>query len=177
MPTTTSSTALLSWTQLDARLSDTQRLRVSVSADPRDTDHADLTAFTPAASAPRVEQGGWSTGVSDMITARGILVDVRGVVAARARPRCRLYGADAYVMSHQLVEGSYFDQQDRRATRMDGGARLTWSPTAHQAVMIGASVSRSSLDQLVEGSSITMLRSDASVARTITFLARPQAHR
>ena len=33
--------ALLSWTQVDATLNDAQRLRVSMSADPRRTDHAD----------------------------------------------------------------------------------------------------------------------------------------
>ena len=39
-------TALLSWTQFDAVLSAAQRLRVSVGADPRSTDHAGITAFT-----------------------------------------------------------------------------------------------------------------------------------
>lgn len=167
--------ALLSWTQLDARLTDTQRLRVSVSADPRNTDRANVTAFTPSSAAPRLEQGGWSAGVSDSITARGVLVELRASTLwtqAAVTP----HGTTEYVMSHQLADGSYFDLQDRRATRIEAGGRVTWSPTRRQVATVGATVDRSSLDQRVQGSDITMLRSNGDVARTISFLPGAQAH-
>jgi hypothetical protein len=50
----------LSWTQLDVQVSPAQHLIATVSFDPQRTDRANISAFTPAASVPRLEQGGWS---------------------------------------------------------------------------------------------------------------------
>ena len=161
-------TALLSWTQVDATLSPAQRLRVSISADPRQTDRANITAFTPAATSPRVNQGGWSAGASDAIVARGLLVDLRSSIM-RTRAAVTPQGNAPYVMTHELVEGNYFDRQDRMATRVETGGRLTWSPTPRQVVSLGVSLEHSVLDQTVAGAGITMLRSDGTVARNVAF--------
>jgi hypothetical protein len=167
--------ALLSWTQLDVTVSDSQRLRVFLSADPRSTDRANITAFTPAASAPRVQQGGWSTGVSDAITGSHVLIDLHASVL-HARAIVTPYGSDTYVLSHELATGSYFDRQDRRASRVEAGARLMWSPTPAQTITVGGTASQSGLDQSIDSAGLLMLRSDGSVARAIRFQPVGAAH-
>ena len=166
--------ALLSWTQVDARISDTQHVRVSVGADPRGTDRANITAFTPADATPRVEQGGWSAGVSDAIAVKHLFLELRAD-ALDTHVGVEPHGTDAYLMAHDLVHGSYFDTQDRRATRLEGGARLTWSPSSAHTVTGGASLATANLDQLVQGQTIQQLGSDGVLVRTIGFLPSPEA--
>ncbi len=166
--------ALLSWTQVDARISDTQHVRVSVGADPRATDRANITAFTPADATARVEQGGWSAGVSDAIAIQHLFLELRAD-ALDTHVGVEPHGTDAYVMQHDLVHGSYFDTQDRRATRLEGGARLTWSPSRDHIVTGGASVATTNLNQSVQGQTIQQRGSDATLVRTIEFLPSPAA--
>ena len=167
-------TALLSWTQVDARLSDTERVRVSVNADPRDTDRANITAFTTGDAAPGLKQGGWATSVSHTQTARNVLIELRGSylqTSAAVTPD----RDDPYVIAHELTTGSYFDRQDRSARRIEGGTRVTWPIGAHQTVTTGVTVTRTVADQFVQGAAITMLHSDGAAARAITFTPAPSA--
>lgn len=166
--------ALLSWTQIDTRISDTQHLRVSIGADPRGTDRANITAFTPADAMPRVEQGGWNAGISDAIAVKHLFLELRAD-ALDTHVAVDPHGTDPYVMGHDLVRGSYFDAQDRRARRVEAGARLTWSPSSAHAITGGASIAAATLDQSVQGQTIEQLGSDTSLLRTIEFLPSPTA--
>src|SRR5262249_13233226 len=70
--------ALMSWSQLDLRISDGQRATMMMSFDPQTSQHAGITAFTPAGTVPRVEQGGWRTGIADRFTlSPGALLEFR----------------------------------------------------------------------------------------------------
>jgi hypothetical protein len=168
-------TALLSWTQVDAQLSDRQRLRFSLAVDPRDTDRANVTAFTPAASAPRIKQGGWTAGVSDAITGRTVVLELRAS-AMRTGTSVTPYGSDPFTIGHELATGSYFDRQVRNGQRLESGAVGSWTPSDHQLVKAGATVDRSALDQSVAGAAIDLLRSDGSVTRSVAFGAAPPSH-
>jgi hypothetical protein len=161
-------TALLSWTQIDTRVTDTQRVRLTFSADPREVDHANVTAFTPSASAPRLQQGGWSSGVASTLTAHGVLLEFRAS-ALRTQASVTPSGHAPYVVSHALVTGSYFEEQDREAQRLESGARLTWSIGRSHLLTTGATIEHASLDQSFTSAPITMLRSDGSVAQRVTF--------
>jgi len=167
--------ALYSWTQVDAKLSASQRLRVSLGADPRHTDRANITAFTPSDSAPHVDQGGWTGRVSDAITAGHTVVELQASVldtAATVEP----HGSDPYIVSHQLASGSYFDLQDRRAQTVGGGMRVTWSPASGALITAGASINRARSDQTMDSGSVSMLRSDGSLSREISVL-QPSSER
>ena len=58
---------------------------MSVNADPRDTDRANITAFTTGDAAPGLKQGGWATSVSHTQTAGSVLVELRGRTCRRAQ--------------------------------------------------------------------------------------------
>ena len=167
--------ALLSWTQLDVRVSDAQRLRISVGADPRSTDRANITAFTPAAVMPRIGLGGWTAAVNDSLTARRTVVEF-GVSAMRPHLTVTPHGTEPYDMRHELVDGSYFDDEDREATRIEAGGRAVWSASAAHTVTAGANVSRAALDQTIDAHDIRQWRSDGTLARSISFLQTPPSH-
>jgi len=161
--------ALYSWTQVDARLTASQRLRVSVGADPRHTDRANITAFTPSDSAPRVNQGGWTGRVSDAITAGHALVELQASAldtAATVVP----HGFEPSVVTHELTEGSYFDQQDRNAQTIETGMRVSWSPAGGALITAGTSLNRASGTQVMGSRPVSMLRSDGGLAREISVL-------
>ena len=122
--------ALYSWTQVDARLSASQRLRVSVGADPRHTDRANITAFTPSNSAPQVDQGGWTGRVSDAITAGHTLVELQAsaldtaatVLPHGSEPSNRHTRADGWQLLRPAGSPRAHDR-NRRAGQLDAGER------------------------------------------------------
>jgi hypothetical protein len=166
--------ALLSWTQLDARPSDNQRLRVSLGADPRETNRANITAFTPAAATPAVRQGGWFASGSDSLTARGLLLQFEASVHG-THASVTPHGSDRYVVSHDLVTGSYFDRQNRLAARVETGGQVEWSTSRHE-FSAGGSLARGVLTQSLHDAAVGMLRSDGTPARVIEFVDTPAEH-
>ncbi|MFN7984348.1 MAG: carboxypeptidase regulatory-like domain-containing protein [Vicinamibacterales bacterium] len=167
--------ALLSWTQLDVRVSDAQRLRISAGADPRSTDRANITAFTPAAVMPRIGLGGWTAAVNDSVTTRKAVFEF-GVSTMRPHLTVTPHGSEPYDMHHDLVQGSYFDDAHREATRIEAGGRAVWPVSATHTVTAGAHVSRAVLDQTIEAHAIRQWRSDGTLARTISFLPALPSH-
>lgn len=163
---------LLSWTQVDTQLSQQHRLHVWFSADPRATDHGNVTAFTPAPTTPRIEQGGTSAGVSDRVAAGTFLIEVSAATLG-TRANVKPAGDQPYVMAHELTIGSYFDTQTRQARRSAGTARIEWSWSPRHTFTAGITVSRSWLNQAVTARDVLMLRSDGSVARAVSFASRP----
>jgi hypothetical protein len=167
-------TALLSWTQIDAQLDHRQRLRVSLGVDPRATDHANITAFTPAGSTPQLKQGGWTAGISDSIVASDFVLELRAS-SMRTGTTVTPYGADPFVVSHLLSSGSYFDSQERTGHRQTAGATASWTVAAHHFLKAGATLDDEQLDQQVSSSAIELLRSDGHLARTVGFSSVPHA--
>lgn len=161
-------TALLSWTQVDAQLTRSQHLRAFVGADPRQTDHANVTAFTPSESMPAVHAGGWNAGVSDAIVMGSALVEL-SASALETKSDVLSDGAGPYVLTHQLAVGNYFDNQQRHANREQVGSRITWPAGAHSQVTAGISVGYAQLSQAVQSRPIVMFESDGSIARTISW--------
>lgn len=161
--------ALLSWTQVDIRVNDAQHLRASLGADPRSTDRANITAFTPAGVMPRIGLGGWTAALTDSLVTRHAVFEF-GVSALRPHISVSPHGTDPYVMRHELVEGSYFDSEERQATRIEASGRIVWPASAAHAVTAGANISRSTLEQVVDGHDIEQWRSDDTLARTISFI-------
>ena len=162
-------TALLSWSQIDLQVSPSQRAIVSVSFDPQKTDRANITAFTPAASAPRLEQGGWSASVSDRLTLGASSLEMRGAVIHTGLlvvPG----GSATYELGHDLLRGNYFDHQDLHGRRLEAGATYTWTGSGDHVLQAGTSVGRAALDGLVESAPVDLLRGDGSLSRRITFL-------
>ena len=161
--------ALYSWTQVDAKLTTSQRLRVSIGADPRHTDRANITAFTPSDAAPHVDQGGWTGRISDAITAGRTLIELQAS-SLDTQATVQPHGSDPFVVTHQLTSGSYYDQQDRQAQTIGAGMRVTWSMAGGALITAGVSMNREQADQTMNSGPVSMLRSDGALSREISVL-------
>jgi len=167
--------SLLSWTQLDAKLSDRQHLRVSFGLDPQTTNHANITAFTPAPSMPRLDQGGWNASVAhDFAAPHGVLGAVRASVL-RSESTVTPPGSDPYLQGHEVLEGSYFDQQARHGERIEFGGFASRAYGQH-LVKVGVDVERNSLDNTDQAAPATLLRGDGTPSQTISFLSASAIH-
>jgi hypothetical protein len=163
-------TALLSWSQIDLQVSPSQRVIASVSFDPQKTDRANITAFTPAASAPRLDQGGWSASVSDRLTLGTSSLEMRGS-AIHTGLSVVPGGSATYELGHDLLRGNYFDHQDLHGRRLEAAATYSWMGSRGHLLQAGTSVGRTALDGLDQSAPVDLLRGDGTLSRRITFLA------
>ncbi|HEX3704275.1 MAG TPA: hypothetical protein VHU82_13165, partial [Vicinamibacterales bacterium] len=162
-------TALLSWSQVDLQLSPQQHAVVSVSLDPQNTDRANITAFTPAATVPSLAQGGWSATVADRVTiGRGSSLEVH-VSTIRTALTVAPNGDSAYLIGHDLTRGSYFDRQDLHGQRTEAVASYTWSGGHGHLLKVGGSAGRSTIDGADGSGPVDLLRSDGTTSQTIAF--------
>jgi hypothetical protein len=162
-------TALMSWSQVDVRASDSQHLMASVAVDPQSTDHARITAFAPAASVPRVDQPAWSAALGYDKTMRDSNLELQ-TSFVRSRLSVSPDGSQPYAVGHDLVSGSYFDRQDFQANRLTSSAVYTVSLRDAHLLRIGASAGRTSFSGTDTSAEVDLLRSDGTPSRSITFL-------
>lgn len=167
--------SVLSWSQLDAKLSNRQHLRVAFGLDPQTTNHANVTAFMPAPSMPQLDQGGWNASITDEFAApHGFLGSLRGA-ALRRQTSVRLPSSDPYLQGHERLAGSYFDGQSRHGERIEFGGSASRA-YRHHLLKAGVDVERNSLDNDDEAAPATLLRSDSTPSRTISFQRSPSIH-
>lgn len=169
-------TALLSWSQIDAQLSPAHRLTATLSFDPQSTDHARITAFTPATTVPRLDQGGWSTSIADRTVIGGTSTLELNASLIRTRSTATPDGSGPYQLQHDYLRGSYFDRQALRGERVEATASFTWTASAHHVARFGGSAGRGALDGSVQSAPVTLLRSDGTISRTVEFLAGGPVH-
>jgi hypothetical protein len=161
--------ALLSWTQVDAQFSPSRRLRLSLGADPQSTDHANITAFTPATSVPQLDQGGWTAAAAYEFTTRhGAAIALHSAMI-RTQSTVTPAGDEPYLIGHDGFRGDYFDRQDRRGERIEIGGSLSTAVSSHHIVTLGVSGDRAALDASDAATPVAMLRSDDTVARIVSF--------
>jgi outer membrane receptor protein involved in Fe transport len=166
-------TALMSWSQIDAQVSPTQHLLAMLSLDPQDNQHANVTAFTPTGTVPRVQQGGWRVGLADRLTtSAGPLVELKAS-AVRTRLNVTPDGSDPYTVGHDVTSGSYFDRQDLHALRREAGAGLTTPVSVHHLVKAGLTLSDSEIEGVDESRPVSYLRSDRTLSRQVAFETAP----
>ena len=159
----------LAWAELDANVSSTQRLRLALAFDQQHTDHAHITAFTPAASVPKLAEDGWSAMVSDhIVLGQNTTLDVNAALLT-TKLSVEPNGSGPYLLGHSLSNGAYFDEQSRRGRRAEAGAALTLMPTSRQILKVGGTVDQASLALVDNPSPVTLLRTDGSVSRNISF--------
>ena len=164
-------TALLSWTQLDAQVTSHQRLTATMSFDPQRTDRANITAFTPADTVPRVDQGGWSAALADRLTVGQGSLELRSSVI-RTGLTVQPNGTASYDLAHDVVRGSYFDDLVLHGIRSEASVVYAWSPSPAHLVKVGASADRATLDGTDASAPVELLRSDGSISRTMLFPSR-----
>jgi hypothetical protein len=161
--------ALMSWTQIDAQVSPSQHLVASWSADPQRTDRANVSAFAPSGAVPRLDRGGWSTGLSDRFTLGESATLEVGVGDVRTHLSVTPDGTAPYVVGHDLIQGSYFDRQELHGERTEATAVLSWTAPAGHLIRAGAEVGRLSIDGTGQAGVVDLLRSDGSPSLTIAF--------
>ncbi len=162
---------LASWTQLDLQVSPGQHLFTSFSFNPQNTDHANLTAFTPANSVPRLDRRASTAAVGDRLTfGEDAALELRANVI-RTGLTLTPVGSGPYEVAHDLTSGSYFDRQALHGARAEAGAVYSWTGPGGHFVKVGTSLGHADLNGSDVASPVTLLRSDGSIAQSITFLA------
>jgi hypothetical protein len=167
--------SLMSWSQIDARISATQHLRVSLGFDPQRTDHANITAFTPAGTTPRVEQGGWSASAADEFTIGRTAIELRGSVL-QAQTASTPDGVGPSVVAHDVFRGAYFDTNDREGQRIEAGGSVVLPLSRRHAFKIGGSVDRAAMDAAYVSAPVMMLNTGNSVVRIVSFRPGDPVH-
>jgi len=164
-------TTLLSWSQLDVQVSPRQHAVVSISRDPQSTDRANITAFTPAATVPQLQQGGWSVTAADRVTVgEGSSLEIQASTM-RTALTVTPNGTGIYEIGHDLTRGSYFDRQDLHAQRTQAVGSYTWTAARRHLVKVGGSGGHSTIAGSDGSSEVDLLRSDGTISRAITFAA------
>lgn len=167
-------TAVLSWSSLDWSISPNHRATLAVDVDPQTTDHNNITAFTPAATVPAFHRGGVRTSVSDRLVLGRATTLESNAQAADLPTRVTPDSTDPYLVAHDVTRGSYFNTQDRSASRVELAETLTHEvqqgPASQHIVKIGIDVADVGFHATNESSPIEMLRSDGSLARQIEFI-------
>ena len=162
---------LSSWTQLDFQASPGQHLFTSFSFNPQDTDHANLTAFTPADTVPQLDRRAFTAAVGDRLTfGEKATLELRANVI-RTGLTLTPVGSGPYEVAHDITSGSYFDRQDLNGARAEADAVYSWTGSNGHFVKLGTSFGHADLNGSDIASPVTLLRSDGSIAQSIAFLA------
>jgi hypothetical protein len=168
--------AVLSWTAVDALVSDAHRVVGWLSLDPQDTDHASLSAFTPIAAVPSTRQGGWRAAIVDRFVAGAHSSVESAVEVGRLRTEVTPAGTQQYVMDHDLFEGNYFNAQQRTATRLELAEKLTRviaSGAGGHTLTVGGHIAHVGFQGTDASAPVEQRRSDGLLARRIEFLGTP----
>src|SRR5262245_47642259 len=165
----------LFWAQLDGVVSSKQHVRFAVAADEQHTDHANITAFTPDTTVPKLAEDGWSAMLSDRLTlAHHATLEVNGSLL-RTQASVEPNGSGPYLLGHTLASGAYFDNQSRQGRRAEAGATLVVMPTSRQVLKMGGGVDRAVLNEADAPASVSLLRSGGSVSQTVGFQPAPRS--
>jgi hypothetical protein len=160
----------LSWSQLDASVSAAQHVRVAFAVDAQHTDHANITAFTPDTSVPKLAEDGWSVTLSDhFILPHNASLELRGSIL-NTESSVEPDGSAPYALGHQLAEGSYFDRQSRRGRRVETGVTWAFMPSTRQVLKVGGIIGQASLREAEDAAPVSLRRSDGSVSRILSFV-------
>jgi hypothetical protein len=165
-------TAALSWSSIDWSVSPNHRATIAVDVDPQTTDHNNITAFTPASTVPAFRRGGVRTLVSDRIVVGAETTLESNAQVAILPTRTTPDGADPYIVGHDVTRGSFFNTQDRSASRVELSETLTHeigSGVSQHTIKAGADVGAIGFHATNDSGPVEMLRSDGSIARVIVF--------
>jgi hypothetical protein len=166
----------LFWSQLDGNISSSQHVRFAFAFDEQHTDHAHITAFTPDTSVPKLAEDGWSTMLSDrLMLPHHVTLELNGSLL-RTESSVEPNGFGPYELGHSLASGAYFDDQSRRGRRAEAGATLTMMPTSRQVVKMGGTFDQAALAESDAPSPVSLLRTDGSISRTISFQPSAPSH-
>lgn len=164
--------SISSLSQADINLSPGHHLSIGILADPQDTDYAGITQFTPAATTPRLHQGGWSATAVDRLTFGSATTLESRLAISRVDDSTTPNGTAPYGVGHDVTSGSYFDTQTESADRLEAGAtigRLVSKHAGDHLFKAGAAVEMLSVDGADESAPVAFLRGDGSVSETVTF--------
>jgi hypothetical protein len=161
---------LAAWTQFNVKLSPRQDAFASFCVNPQNTDHANLTAFTPPDTVPSLSRRAFTAALGDRLTVgEAATLELRANVI-RTGLELTPNGKDPYAVGHDLTHGSYFDQENLQGGRVEGAAVYSWTAASSHFLKVGTSVARSRLSGDDLASAVTLLRSNGSAAQSIQFL-------
>ncbi len=167
--------AISSLSQVDLHMSDRQDLTASFAATRQTIRGANLAAFTPTWTRPRVDTNGFSLAVTDRLTLGPSSLLESTLQVKRAELSLGPTGDEPYRIGHDLTTGNYFNSQQRTAWRSELTEQYTqtWNgPLGPHLFRVGGSVGFGNYDGTNVSRPVELLRSDGSISRLITFAGR-----
>jgi Carboxypeptidase regulatory-like domain len=152
----TKSTAINSFTQIDAILSPNQTLTGTLHFAPHSVDYAGLDYFDPQAVTPNARYYEWTGTVIDRLSIGGGLVQST-LAVTRVSSGIQPQGPAAMVLTPAGNRGNYFSQQARSAKRLQWIE--DWAPHVlhffgEHRLQIGSVLSRNEDEGCFHGSSV-----------------------
>jgi hypothetical protein len=161
-----------SLTQIDAHLSAGHDLTGSFSASRQIIQGANLGAFAPLETRPRVQNGGWSLAITDRLTLGPSSLLESTVQVKRLGVTETSTGDEPYRIGHDLTTGNYFNEQDRTAYRTELSEQYTRTSNGKfgpSLFRMGMSVGYQTFDGTNVSRPVELLRSDGTLSRSIAF--------
>jgi hypothetical protein len=164
--------ALSSLSQIDLHLSERHDLTASVAAARQTIRGANLAAFTPVPTRPRVGTHGWSLTITDRSTLGPSSLLESTLQVKSASVALTPTGDEPYRIGHDLTTGNYFNTQERTAYRTElteQYTRTSTGPFGPHLFRLGVSIGYGSYDGTNASRPVEMLRSDGTISRLIRF--------
>src|SRR5262249_6313856 len=127
---------------------------------------------TPGSTLPQLHNGGWRSAAIDRIVLNESSTLETAAQIGQLRTEVTPSGTATYVLAHDLLRGNYFNSQERVARRFELTSQWSHSmPTrvGSHLVKVGGRFSAISFDGTNVSLPIAQVRSDGSLARTISF--------
>ncbi len=165
--------ALLSWSQVDMKLSNGHTVSSWATIYPENTDAANVTAFTTTDAVANARRGGWSSGALDRVLFTNASLETRLQVKRLDSAIAPQSVDGTYQVAPDRISGGYFDTRDRSAYRTEAStAYTTWA--GQHTIKVGGSYGYVTFSGTDVSRPVEWLRSDGSLARRQTFVGAGQ---
>lgn len=136
--------------------------------------YSGLSTLMPQASTTKQDIAAWMAYLRDQQSFHnGALLDV-GVAEVRFRDGSEPYGANAYQITPEMAEGSYFEGETSQSQRVEGNATL-YLPARHwlgvHDLKFGVDADGIEFSDALRRAAVSYLREDGTLARQSTFAA------
>ena len=136
------------------------------------SQHAGLSRLTPEESTVNLSDAAYLLTLRDLAYfANGVLLE-GGLAWSRFRDRSLPLGDQPYVITPDVVQGSYFETSHSSSDRLQVTADLVLPAVRRHGrheFKVGTDIDRISYNQLFERQPFSILREDGTLARRVTF--------
>jgi hypothetical protein len=161
-----------SYTRLDWMPDASNHITGSVTASPRKTTYAGLNPFNPQPVTPEIEKHDLFVTVSDQIvTGKSGVIDAWASVKRFTTTVDPTEGSGAMILAPNVNSGSYFNEQDRSARRLEFVTSYSFMPFG-PAHLVKAAIGFGSEDSdgYSRSQPVDIVRADGTLSERISFV-------